>query len=78
MVETEKGFCNSQAANGVIALVAKALKRDKERFSSTTGGTVSEGGKQQRYKNFSVSGQKGGRLQESLHRFAERIVIIQR
>lgn len=49
-------LCYSQAANGVIALVAKAVKRDKEWFSYTTGGTVSEGGKQQRYQNFCVSG----------------------
>lgn len=42
-------------------------KRDKEWFSST-GGTVSEGGKQQMYKNFCVSGQNEGWLQEeSLH-----------
>lgn len=26
-------LCNSQAANGVIAVVAKALQRDKEWFS---------------------------------------------
>ncbi len=28
----KNGLCYSQAANGVIALVAKALKRDKEWF----------------------------------------------
>lgn len=73
------GSCSSQAANGVIALVAKALKRDNEWFSQTTGGTVSEGGKQQRYKNFCISGHYGGGLKEaSLHRFAKRVFIIQR
>lgn len=63
-------------------MVSKALnkteKRDKERFSST-GGTVSEGGKQQMYKNFCVSGQNEGWLQEeSLHGFANRVLIFQR
>lgn len=66
----------SQAANCVITIVAKALK---ERAVSSTGGTVSEGEKQQRYKTSLFQAKNGGWLhEESLHRFTKRIFIIQR
>lgn len=46
-------LCHSPGGRGL-----KKEKRQRSGSPETTGGTVSDGGKQQRYKNFCLSGQK--------------------